>query len=68
MSYEKILTKAKSKYNDAIRGRDYQMYLIDNKKYNSVDELLILDNRRKIFQDRIYILTSIFGSKLLDGK
>ena len=42
------------------------MYLIDNKKYNSVDELLILDNRRKIFLDRICILTSIFGSKLLD--
>ena len=61
---KKILGKAKKEYKEAIRGRDYQDELIKNKAYEDSFDLDYLVQRRKIFQDRIGLLESLFGKHL----
>lgn len=66
--YEKILEKAKRKYKDAIRGRDYQDELYAQGKYEShrmsLDDLVF---RRQIFQTEVCLLEDIFGAKELNS-
>ena len=59
-----IIRKAKTQLEDAIRGRDYQIYLLSENKYQDEKDLINIQTREKIFQDRVCMLTSLFGTKL----
>ena len=63
--YNKILEKAKIKYQEAIIGRDYQDNLYAQDKYSShrmaIDDLVW---RRQIYQTEINLLENIFGKDL----
>ena len=63
---KKILGKAKKEYKDSIRGRDYQdeLFKKEHKDSFDLDYLDYLVQRRKIFQDRIGLLESLFGKHL----
>ena len=66
--YSKVLEKAKKKYADAIRGRNYQDELYSQGKFEShrmsIDDLVF---RRQIFQTEICLLEDIFGAKELNA-
>lgn len=64
--YNTALEKAKVKYKDAIRGRDYQDELYSQDKYNTIMDIDDLVFRRKTFQTEICLLEDIFGAKELN--
>ena len=64
--YIKALKKAKKKYKDSIRGRDYQDELYSQDKYNTIMDIDDLVFRRKMFQTEICLLEDIFGTKELN--
>lgn len=64
--YNKALEKAKRKYKDAIRGRDYQDKLLLNKRGWILSEKEEVEFRRKMFQTEICLLEDVFGSKELN--
>lgn len=64
--YNKALEKAKVKYKDAIRGRDYQDELYSQDKYSTIMDIDDLVFRRKTFETEILLLEDIFGVKELN--
>lgn len=68
-NHQKILEKAKSKYQEAIKARDYQDNLYAQDKYQShrmsIDDLVW---RRQIYQTEINLLENIFGKELKELK
>ena len=62
---QKILEKAKIKYKEAIKARDYQDELYKKGKYEShrmsIDDLVW---RRQIYQTEINLLENLFGKDL----
>ena len=62
---QKILEKAKIKYKEAIKSRDYQDNLYAQDKYQShrmaIDDLVF---KRQIYQTEITLLENIFGKEL----
>lgn len=67
--YFKIIEKAKAKYQEAIKARDYQDDLYSQDKYQShrmaIDDLIW---RRQIYQTEISLLENIFGKELKELK
>ena len=65
IDYNKILEKAKIKYKEAIKSRDYQDNLYAQDKYQShrmsIDDLVW---RRHQYQTEITLLENIFGKEL----
>ena len=63
--YQKILERAKIKYQEAIKARDYQDNLYAQDKYQShrmaIDDLVW---RRQIYQIEITLLENLFGKEL----
>lgn len=63
--YNNILEKAKQKYQEAIKSRDYQDNLYSQDKYPShrmaIDDLVW---RRHQYQTEITLLENIFGKDL----
>ena len=59
--YNKALEKTKVKYQEAIRGRDYQDELYSQDKYSIIMDIDDLVFRRKTFQTEICLLEDIFG-------
>lgn len=66
--YKEIKTKARKKYTEAIRGRDYQDYLYSQDSYDTIQDIDNLVERRKIFQTEICLLEDVFGPTLLQGE
>lgn len=64
--YIKALEKAKRKYKDSIRGRDYQDELYSKDKYNTIMDIDDLVFRRKMFQTEICLLEDVFNAKELN--
>lgn len=64
--YNKILEKAKVKYQEAIKGRDEQDELYSRGKFAShrmgIDDLIW---RRHQYQTEINLLESIFGKEIM---
>lgn len=66
-SIDEILKKAKIKYRDAIRGKEYQEELMsycvsDSEEYDT------LYDRRKIYIQDIALLEDVFGTELLQSE
>ena len=64
-NHQKILEKAKIKYKEAIKSRDYQDELYSQGKFEShrmdIDDLVW---RRHQYQTEITLLENIFGKEL----
>lgn len=65
---EQILKTAKKKYTEAIRGRDYQLELIENSFDLTEEEIENLYIRKNIFTTEIALLEDVFGTKLLQAE
>ena len=63
---DKVLSKARRKYSEAIRGKDYQEYLQSLCVYGS-DDFENLQRRKSIYVQDIALLEDVFGSKLLQN-
>lgn len=63
---EEALKTARIKYDDAIRGKEYQETLL--KAELNVDEYENLIARRKIYIQNIALLEDVFGTKLLQSE
>ena len=63
--YTKILEKAKAKYQEAIKARDYQDELYSQGKFAghrmAIDDLVF---KRQIYQTEINLLENLFGKDL----
>lgn len=63
--YFKIIEKAKAKYQEAIKARDYQDDLYSQGKFAghrmAIDDLVF---KRQIYQTEINLLENIFGKEL----
>ena len=66
--YEKVLEKAKRKYQDAVRGYEYQKELLNNLESMSSDEVALLEKRKCIFLAEISILEDVFRASILNKK
>lgn len=64
--YEKILTKAKVKYSDAIRGRDYQEELLKDKTPAEAD-FFFIEFRKRMFISEIALLEDVFSPAVLQA-
>ena len=72
--YQKVLNKAKSKYQDAVRGFEYQRVLVteflsfhdSNLTEDEQAELSKLNSRKNKFLAEFTIIEDIFGSALFD--
>jgi hypothetical protein len=62
---EEALKKARKKFDEAIRGRDYQDKLLKGEL--SDKEKAVIQKRRDIFQDRVCLLFDIFGQSIQEG-
>lgn len=64
-NYNKIIEKAKAKYQEAIKSRDYQDELYSQGKFEghrmAIDDLVF---KRQIYQTEINLLENIFGKEL----
>ena len=64
-NHQKILEKAKAKYQEAIKSRDYQDELYSQGKFAghrmAIDDLVF---KRQIYQTEINLLENIFGKEL----
>lgn len=65
-SIDEILKKAKIKYRDAIRGKEYQEELTSYCVSGS-EEYDMLYDRRKIYIQDIALLEDVFGTELLQS-
>lgn len=65
--YEKVLEKAKRKYQDSVRGYEYQKELLNNLNMSSY-EIELLEKRKCIFLAEICILENIFTDYILNKK
>ena len=69
IDYNKILEKAKIKYQEALAGRDLQDNLFSQGKFEShrmsIDDLIW---RRHQYQTEITLLENIFGKELRELK
>lgn len=67
--YNDILEKAKNKYADALRCRDYQDELYSQDKFEShrmaIDDLVW---KRQQYQTEINLLESLFGKEIKETK
>ena len=59
---DKIIQKAKSKYKDALRGKQYQDSLLDGE--NSLVNIEDIINRRKVYIQDLALLEDVFGTEL----
>lgn len=63
--YTKIIEKAKAKYQEAIKARDYQDELYSQGKFAghrmAIDDLVF---KRQIYQTEINLLENVFGKEL----
>ena len=66
--YEKVLKKAKRKYQDAVRGYEYQKELLNNLENMISDEVALLEKRKCIFLAEISILEDVFSASILNKK
>ena len=65
---EQILKTAKKKYQEAIRGRDYQFELLENEQYSDEETELFIQSRALMFTAKIALLEDVFGTKLLQSE
>lgn len=65
-SNDEILKRAKQKYQDAIRGKDYQEYLLSLTIYGSED-YENLQKRKSVYVQDIALLEDVFGTELLNN-
>ena len=65
-SQNDALKIAKRKFQDAVRGRDYQDRLLKGEL--SDKEKAVIQKRRDIFQDRVCLLFDIFGQTIQEVK
>jgi hypothetical protein len=56
---DKIIQKAKSKYNDALRGKRYQDSLLDGD--TSLIDIEDIVKRKKVYVQDIALLEDVFG-------
>jgi len=63
-SIDEILRKARKKYQDAVRGKEYQEELMSYCIFGS-EEYDMLYDRRKIYIQDIALLEDVFGTELL---
>lgn len=66
--YNRALEKAKVKYKDAVRGRDYQDELLLNKRGWIIGEIEEVEFRRRKFQTEICLLEETFSAKELNNE
>lgn len=66
-SYDKILKKAKNKYADAIRGKEYQEYMLSLCIFGSED-YENYSRRKSVYVQDIALLEDIFGTELLQSE
>lgn len=66
--YDKVLKKAKRKYQDAVRGYEYQKELLNNLENMISDEVALLEKRKCIFLAEISILEDVFSASILNKK
>lgn len=62
--YDKAIIRAKKKYNEAVRGAQYQSELL--KKSNTALETTLLEKRKAVFIAEMCILEDVFGASLLN--
>ena len=65
-SNNEILKRAKQKYQDAIRAKDYQEYLLSLTIYGSED-YENLQKRKSVYVQDIALLEDVFGTELLNN-
>ena len=65
MEYQKVLEKAKSKYQDAVRGYMYQKELMFG-NISNFEDYAYLEKRRDKFLAEFTILEDIFGAEVLN--
>ncbi len=63
-----ILKTAKTKYQTAIRGRDYQLELLENEQYADEETCLYIQSRALMFTAEIALLEDVFGTNLLQSE
>ncbi len=72
-SQEQIIKTARKKYQEAIRGREYQVQCIKKCETSGIDnfnndEYQMLLRRKLIFISEIALLEDIFGTELLQNE
>ena len=64
--YETLLNKARQKYSDVVRGYNYQVECLNNKRYLSKEGKEILEIRKHMFYNQMTVLEDVFGINKLE--